>query len=208
MTDCSDVRPRIDDYVDGSLGPPEMARLEEHLAGCPTCRAEVEAIRDLLADTSRLPKSMLPARDLWGGIEARLGAPAAAPAGGPPLRLRVHPLVMRIAAALGLVLLGAAIATAWHHQSAPTGFAAEQARYNAASAALAERLAHEPSTLSPATRAVVQRNLSILDAAIHEAESALAADPGNSALEQMLVARYEQRLALLRRAADSGRTES
>jgi anti-sigma factor RsiW len=208
MTDCTEVRPWIDDYIDGSLPPLEMTRLEEHLVSCSTCRAEVEAIRDLLAETSRLPKSVLPGRDLWGGIEARLGAPVNARASWPRLRLRVSPLAMRIAAALGLVLLGAAIATAWQHRVAPTGYAAEQARYSAASAALAERLAREPTTLSPASRAVVERNLSILDAAIHEAETALAADPGNRALEEMLVARYEQRLALLRRAADTGRAES
>jgi len=207
MTECRDILPLIDDYVDGSLAPADMERLEAHLAGCATCRAEMLAIRDLLAETSRLPKSVAPGRDLWGGIESRLGTRSTA-RGGLRFQFRVPQGVMRIAAAVGLLLLGASIAIAWQHRSAPTGFAAQQARYIAASTALAERLAREPATLAPATRAVVERNLTILDAAIHEAESALASDPGNRTLEQMLVARYQQRLALLRRAADSDRTES
>ena len=208
MTDCRDILSLIDDYVDGSLAPTDVGRVETHVAGCATCRAEVLALRDLLSETSRLPKSVIPGRDLWGGIESQLGTSRTTQDGGHRLWFRVPSVAARIAAAVGLLLLGGSIVIAWQHRSAPTGFAAEQARYLAASSALAEQLAREPSALAPATRAVVERNLAILDAAIHEAESALAADPGNQTLEQMLVARYQQRLALLRRAGDVGRTES
>jgi hypothetical protein len=55
---------------------------------------------------------------------------------------------------------------------------------------------------------VVERNLAIVDQAIREAEAALASDPGNAALEQMVLARYVQRLDLLRRATEAGRQES
>jgi hypothetical protein len=148
---------------------------------------------------------VLPERDLWSGIEPRLGATPTRRLG---LRERVPRLAIQVAAAIALLLLGAALSTAWQRRSSPAGFAAEQTRYNAASAALAERLAREPGALSPDTREVVQRNLAIVDAAIREAEAALASDPGNTSLEQMLIARYEQRLALLRRATASDRRES
>jgi hypothetical protein len=154
----------------------------------------------LLASARTLPRSVLPQRDLWAGIETRLG--------GVARKWRVPPAALRVAAAIGLILLGAFLATGWQHRSGSSGFAAEQARYAALSAALAERLAREPGDLGPATRAVVERNLAIVDAAIREAEAALVHDPGSQALEQMLVARYEQRLALLRHAIESGRTES
>jgi hypothetical protein len=114
----------------------------------------------------------------------------------------------RLAAAIGFILLGAVLATIWQRRSAPSDFAAAQARYHAVSAELSRRLAEEPRELSPATMAVVERNLAIVDAAIREAERALAVDPGNGALEQMLRARYEQRLELLHRATDQGRRES
>jgi hypothetical protein len=55
---------------------------------------------------------------------------------------------------------------------------------------------------------VVERNLAIVDAAISEAQQALTTDPGNTALEQMVLARYQQRLALLKRATDAGRQSS
>ena len=89
-----------------------------------------------------------------------------------------------------------------------TAFAREQARYARATAELARRLADDPAPLSATTRAVVERNLAIVDAAIREAEHALASDPGNTELEQMVLARYAQRLALLKHATDAGRRES
>lgn len=208
MTPCAEFATWLDDYVDGALSPLDQQRIEAHLAGCPGCRAEVETLRQLLVEARQLPRSVLPERELWAGIAARL-TPAVSRherRRGLPSRA-VHRLGL-LAAALACILLGAVLATLWQRHAAPTGFAAEQTRYNAAAAALADQLAREPSGLSPATRAVVERNLHIVDAAIREAETALSHDPGNAALEQMLVARYQQRLALLRRATQNERAES
>jgi hypothetical protein len=91
---------------------------------------------------------------------------------------------------------------------ASSTFALEQKRYTEATDALARQLTSNPNGLTEETRAVVERNLAIVDEAIHEAENALNTDPGNTALEQMVLARYEQRLGLLRRATDAGRSES
>jgi anti-sigma-K factor RskA len=203
MSACNEIMALLDEYADGTLEPSERALVETHLASCPVCLAELNSIRDLLADARRLPRSVLPERDLWSGIEARLG-----PATPSTPRWIAWGTALRIAAAIGLMLFGAGLALVLVHRSEPTAFAAEQARYTAASAALTERLAREPTNLSPATRAVVERNLAIVDAAIHEAEAALVADPGSQALEQMLVARYQQRLDLLKRATASARSES
>ena len=84
----------------------------------------------------------------------------------------------------------------------------EQERYAHATADLARKLADDPAQLSASTRAVVERNLAIVDQAIREAEDALASDPGNAELEQMVLARYAQRLALLKHATEAGRQES
>jgi hypothetical protein len=200
----------LDDYVDGTLPAESLALVETHLADCNRCQAEVAVLRALGADARALPRSVLPARDLWSGVEARMRAGAGA--GGEAARVprlrsafptfRVPAL---IAAAFALVLAGGVLATVYQRQ---TGFALEQQRYARATAELATRLAADPSHLAPDTRAVVERNLAIVDQAIHEAESALANDPGNTELEQMVLARYAQRLALLRRATDAGRRES
>lgn len=204
MTNCSDISVLLDDYLNATLGAADRVAVDEHLAGCAACRAELAALRAIVADARALPSSIIPPADLWSGIEGRLRRSAR----GKTILTWGPQLWGRIAAAIGFILLGAGLATVWQRPSDTTGFAAEQARYAAASTALAQKLAVDPPALSPGTRAVVERNLAIVDAAIREAELALESDPGNGALEQMLRVRYEQRLDLLRRATDADRRQS
>jgi anti-sigma-K factor RskA len=207
MSDCDTILALLDEYLDGTLAADEQTRVSAHLGACERCRREAEAIRALLARTSTLPRSVLPGRELWSGIAERIRGSTVRRHNG-ATRWRVPAVALQAAAAIGLILLGAGLATTWQHRPAGSRFTAEQARYAAASTALAEHLAREPGNLAPATRAVVERNLAIVDAAIREAEAALLRDPGSQALEQMLVARYEQRLALLRHAIENGKWES
>ncbi len=44
---CAWVRERIDPLLDGELAAADAAALQEHLAGCPACRAEVALARSL-----------------------------------------------------------------------------------------------------------------------------------------------------------------
>lgn len=208
---CDEILTRLDAWADEGLAPAEQAAVDAHLAGCDRCRAEAHALRALLAEARALPRAVLPARDLWGGIAPRLTAPEPhrVPPSETPLRQRLlasRPLLL--AAAIGGILLGVMMASLWQRQGELRAFTAERARYVEASTALARALAADPTTLNPETRAVVERTLSILDQAIAEAEAALEKDPRNTELEQMLLARYEQRLGLLRRAAATGRSVS
>jgi hypothetical protein len=205
---CAEVAPLLDEYIDGSL-PADTARsVDAHLAGCDRCRAEVAGLRALVAEARALPRSVLPGRELWTGIEPRLGGEPRGSSAARSLLVRARPL-LRLAAALFLLLAGATLATLYQRRHAPqTGFALEQRRYAEATADLARKLADDPTNLSASTRAVVGRNLAIVDQAIREAEAALATDPGNTALEQMVLARYAQRLDLLKRATAAGRQES
>ncbi|MBI5367760.1 MAG: zf-HC2 domain-containing protein, partial [Planctomycetes bacterium] len=41
---CSDLGHLLSKLVDGELAPAERARVEEHLAGCAPCRAELEVL--------------------------------------------------------------------------------------------------------------------------------------------------------------------
>lgn len=203
---CTEIAALIDEYVDAAL-PADAARtVEAHLAACDRCRAEVAALRAVVADARALPRSVLPARDLWTGIAPRLGT-GPRPAALSTLVTRYRPLAL-LAAALFLLLAGATLATLYQRGRPAAGFALEQRRYAEATAQLARTLADDPIRVSPATRAVVERNLAIVDQAIREAEAALATDPGNVELEQMVLARYAQRLDLLKRATAAGRQES
>jgi hypothetical protein len=205
---CAEVASLLDEYIDGTLPPETAGLVEAHLSGCDRCRAEVAALRALVAEARTLPHSVLPGRELWTGIERRLGGESRGTSTARSLLVRARPL-LRLAAALFLLLAGAALATLYQRRQAPlSGFALEQRRYAEATADLARKLADDPTNLSVSTRAVVERNLAIVDQAIREAEAALATDPGNAALEQMVLARYAQRLDLLKRATVAGRRES
>jgi len=61
-------------------------------------------------------------------------------------------------------------------------------------------LDEERGKLSPATAQSVERSLRVIDAAIAEARAALAADPANQALADILAAHYERQVDLLQRA--------
>lgn len=45
--DCDEARDLLDAYADNALGLADAARLNRHLQGCVTCRAELDAIRGL-----------------------------------------------------------------------------------------------------------------------------------------------------------------
>ncbi len=210
---CEPMAPLLDDFLDGNLPAAERAQVEAHLATCPTCRAEVDALRSVLTDAREMPRSVMPARDLWSGIAGRLGDSAlkdslvpGRPAGSLRDSVAARRLVLQMAAAVALLVAGAALATLVRSAApASAEFAAAQRRYTRETAELARQVAAHPDALPESTRAVVERNLAIVDAAILEAEQALTADPGNTALEAMILARYEQRLALLTRATAAGR---
>lgn len=203
MTNCATCSPLLDEYLDGTLDDARRAAVEAHLAGCPACRAELEAIRRIAAEARALPPTLAPPAATWDGIAARL--PRATPARtGPARRLTWR----QLAAALALFLGGYALARVGSRAPDAGEFSSRRAEYTAASIELTRALRQDAGTLAPETRLVVERNLAIIDQAIGEAEAALQADPGNGALEQMVLARYEQRLALLRHATLTGRRDS
>jgi hypothetical protein len=63
---------RLDELAAGELPEAERAWVEAHLAACADCRAEAQALQALLRQAASLPRGIVPPRDLWAGIEARL----------------------------------------------------------------------------------------------------------------------------------------
>jgi hypothetical protein len=74
------------------------------------------------------------------------------------------------------------------------------ADYSAIVRELSETLAQRRSQLNPATVAKVEASLRVIDTAINEARAALAADPSNRDLLDLLATSYQQKVELLRRA--------
>jgi anti-sigma factor RsiW len=211
---CESVRDLLDDYVDGALPEEAAGEVRAHVAVCAECRQELERLESLLTQVRALPTSVDPPADMWDRIEARLAPRSAAriprPVISPPAThaqsARFRPRWLQLAAAAMLLMAVSSAATvAWlRHGSEPRSFTALQAQYARATVELAQQAAAHPENLSPETRAVLDRNLAIIDDAIREAEQALNSDRGNPGLERMLLARYQQRLELLQRATKAG----
>jgi tetratricopeptide (TPR) repeat protein len=121
------------------------------------------------------------------------------------------------AAAVALALLSGVLAWLLGHR--PTATQATQAnttrspiltnagtyeanpKYAAAVASLERVLAQGRGRLDTATVRVIEKNLGIIDRAIRDAQSALAADPANSYLNLHLAQEMRRKLELLRQAA-------
>ncbi len=107
MTDClqNEIRDRLPEYVHGTLGSAERARVEAHLTGCAECRAEVALLRSMSAAIA----THAPAVDVQRIVTAAKAA-RPVPKTRPELAQMPRPLpqyVWRVAAAVLFVVVGA-----------------------------------------------------------------------------------------------------
>lgn len=208
MITCEEVLARLDDYVDEELNDSEAQTVAAHLEQCPECRAEETALRDLLRDASRLPKSILPRRDLWPEIQARIEGRVVGIHEG-KFRWRSGPMLGQaigfaamIAVIAGLIFFpGLDNATLSDPPSQPPAqvSAAEQEFLDAKAALLAE-LEASRDALSPEAIATVEESLEIMEEAVLDVHVALADEPDNPQLERMLIATYKSQVEMLRQA--------
>jgi len=213
MTDRDPWTARLSEYADGELPADERVELERHLETCGECRATVGdlgRLRDLagaLADGE-------PPRDLWPGIEARIGGEA-----------RVLPLTRRwtftlpqLAAAAALLVAVGAGATAIALRGAATPATpgpavigapdsgavpvvrTASATFDDAVADLARVLAERRDRLDSTTVRVLEQSLVTIDRAIAQARAALATDPNDPYLNAHLAETMRRKLNLMRQA--------
>src|SRR5579862_3783841 len=113
---CAGFESVLPDYLDDALEPDAAGAAAAHLASCETCRALARDLQGIRSQAAALPV-LHPSRDLWTGIEARLGSTAAAPVASPsgsPRQKALHrwfgpQYAARVAAlAAGLVIVTAA----------------------------------------------------------------------------------------------------
>ena len=220
------IRHLLDDYVTGDL--PEDARgpVMDHVAGCEICRAEVESLQRIIARAGELPKTIEPPPEAWQTIRAGIERDKEAVA----RRGTIAPNVWRRPSAIAAAILFAAVlssaGTAWYMSArggnqpsrsamnSPTGvatpatlaaFTIEENTYLRNVAVLQDLLDQQQESLAPETVAQLKASLRTIDEAILEARNALARDPANKTLIEILSGTYRQKVDLLRRTAEMTR---
>ncbi|HEX5787829.1 MAG TPA: hypothetical protein VFY03_06595 [Woeseiaceae bacterium] len=170
----------------------------------------------VMADAARLARDIAPERDLWPGIEAALTRPAdAARHAGDPRPGRA-PWYAQAAAAV-LLVAGSSLMTyvvvdrepVTVQQPAPAGLVLESASfggqyelsggYKLARTNVQAQMEHELRKLSPEARAEVEDNLAVIRGAIDEINAALAQEPNNVLLQDLLFKAYREELAVMRK---------
>lgn len=190
-------------------------------------RPDREGLRELRALTERLPREMDPPAGAWEAVRAQMARDESGftqPPGRPALWQRPEFLV---AAALLLVAGSSAVTyLGFKDRAAPMIATGPVVAPNAAATAvstLAQFTGREneylrrvnglvaimessDAELAPETVAKVKASLAVIDAAILEARAALAGDPANRALVEMLESTYEMKLDLLQRTTEMARS--
>jgi hypothetical protein len=184
--------------------------------------------RTLLELTRALPREVVPPARVWTAIQAE-ATPAARAAPAParaPLRFWQRPALL--AAAALLLVAGSSAATASFVLLANRGagasipgragtgatsspslfaeFAARENDYLHQVNTLVAVVEDEANGLSPETIATIRANLLVIDAAILEVRRALADDPANRRLVEILASTYEKKVDLLRRTGAMARS--
>jgi hypothetical protein len=220
---------RLSEYIDEELDAGNRAALEAHLEQCGDCRVTLAELRLVAARASAL-ESRAPETDLWPGIVERIRSGAADVPSSPPVMLpawrrRISFTIPQLAAAAVVLILmsGAAMWMALQSQNGPAESIEARApvvgssttlvsngasMYDADIAQLQATLAAARDSLNPATVAILERNLALIDAAILDAREALRRDPGNAYVNRHLNQTLRTKLEMLRRAASVTRVQT
>ena len=219
------IRHLLDDYVTGELTEDARGPVADHIAACAICDAEVESLKAILARAADLPRSVDPPPEAWLNIRAAIerDKEAVAVNRGTSERFWRRPYVLAAAVVLAAVLSSGGTALYLNSRSADSSrvtasntgsgatpatfvaFTIEENTYLRNVAVLQDLLDQQEASLAPETVAQLKASLRTIDEAILEARSALARDPANKMLIEMLSGTYRQKMDLMRRTAEMTR---
>jgi anti-sigma-K factor RskA len=221
------IRHLLDDYVTGELTEDARAPVADHIAACGICAAEVESLNRILARAGDLPKSIDPPAEAWSNIRAAIERGEQAVAAhdvSSRSDFWRRPYTLAAAAVLVAVLSSAGTAVymgsrnvdgnssnsvagnaAGATPAALVAFTIEENNYLRNVAVLQDLLDQQEALLAPETVAQLKTSLRTIDEAILEARNALARDPANKTLIEMLSGTYRQKVDLLRRTTEMTR---
>jgi anti-sigma factor RsiW len=211
---CTRMETLLDDHLDGLLAASVSDEAERHLADCPACRRAFDERVSLQQSTRALPRGVAPERDLLPGIRDRIGRDARRGAGPAWLRwaaVAASVIVLTSAVWVGLRSIDPGPAPADDAAGVSSvmlaadfnlaEFEAAEMEYEEAAAHLLDLVEGRGGELSPETRAVIEENLQIIDAAIDQVREALNDEPGDSRNGHILNALYRQKVEFLWRVS-------
>jgi anti-sigma-K factor RskA len=189
--------------------PPAAEDREPHLADCGDCRATLARVRGLISAAHALPREAAPPPELWGALRDRVRREPRVPARSRVWRaawMSLSAIAATVALFVGSMLLSPTQPGRLKGAKPVTPTVRVVANVDQAYVATVDELRRaldlQRGALAPTTIRVVERSLATIDSAIAEARSALAADPANQALVQILSAHYERKVDLLQRATE------
>jgi hypothetical protein len=200
--------------ADGSLPPDRRADVASHVAECAHCAGDVARLHVLMTRLEQLPDTPAELDALWPEIRSRIERGKVVSFDRKPAR-RLPRSWARPAAILAGVAAMVVLAFTLGRESRPrvddvvtvgTGrtpvvsIADSSRLYQEEVQSLLEEFELRRAVMRPATKATVERDLRIIDGAIDELRAALARDPNNPALRQLLAASYRQKRDLLKQA--------
>ena len=218
------IKHLLDDYVTGDLTEDARAPVAEHVAACDLCRSEIGSLQAIVARARELPRSVEPPAEAWAGIRSAIARDESAvrePTSAARFSERRRPYPVAAAVVLAAVLSSAG--TAWYlgahnpagdlpaatavntNSETPATLAAftiEENNYLRTASRLQDLLDQQEGLLAPETVAQLRASLHAIDDAIIEARNALARDPANKLLVEMLSSSYRQKVDLLRRSTE------
>lgn len=213
------IRHLLDDYVMGDLADDARPAVAEHVNACDICRSEVQSLERIRALTRELPTEVEPPAAAWAGIRSAIERDKTAVTEAAPVKPSRWQRPLSIAAAAAIVALLSSSGTYLYLRQHPVGsttasnrqdsapatlaaFTIEENNYLRTAASLQDLLDQQEGSLAPETVAQLKASLRTIDEAILEARNALARDPANRMLIEMLTSSYKQKVDLLRRTTE------
>jgi len=208
--------------ADGTMDDERRAVVAAHLATCWNCKSDVAHLTKAMGALRQVSERAAPLDALWPGIHDRiergkvvaLGTqPEATPA---PAQRKVSwlwlaPVGVAAAVVIGLFALPGK-RTVQDQQTtamvADTGATLVSVvdssyAYEREAQVLLDKLELQRALLRPDAAQALDRDLHVVDVAIGELKAAVARDPANPALRQLLAASYRQKVDLLKRASNA-----
>ena len=185
-----------------------------------------DMLRDLQVRTAQLPREITPPESAWNRIAQQIEIDSRHRGSRRNNRALWQRPAFLVAAGLALVAVSSittfVVLDARDGEPAPqvasiqrptaaspatlAEFTARENDYIATVNSLSQTIESAHVELAPETIVKLKQSIRIIDDAIIEARRALAADPSNKALIEMLSTSYDQKVDLLRRTAEMGQS--